>query len=387
MAIEHLLRRHRFREHPFATWMAEDEIGNIQGWFIKPPFLPTLLGDVGRGSVRPSSDLVFGPRGSGKTALRICLEAALLERAEPVMVLRYTDFSAVLASAPRPSLEAHVEEILRLGTMALIGFLAEVPERAEALTDARRAELAGLVQHYISNLSTDSQRRYAEDLTPRRKRLQAAGRSVVEIYNGVISVLNRERITPVDWRTERAGNPNDNTLPSSRLQRFWDLANSAGLSSIWILVDGLDEAPTTKTPEAILACLAEILLSQRLMEFRTGNTQVMCFKIFMTHPEALRRLLAMEDFRFDRISVHDIGLTHADLNLALSRRLAHFSNDKVLHFDEICESAARGAHDQIVALANKHPRTLFRIAHEVFSQFERTQRQGIFGRNSSTRIR
>jgi len=106
MGLDHLIEYHRFKSHPFATWMAEDETVDLRHWFVDPPFLQALLGDTGshgRG-IHVSSDRVFGMRGTGKTALRVRLEQELVARNADALVLRYSDFSPALESGSRPPL-------------------------------------------------------------------------------------------------------------------------------------------------------------------------------------------------------------------------------------------------------------------------------------------
>jgi hypothetical protein len=43
----------------------------------------------------------------------------------------------------------------------------------------------------------------------------------------------------------------------------------------------------------------------------------------------------------------------------------------VLNFDQICVDDAEGTHDKLVDEAKLRPRTLFRMAHEILSEFQR----------------
>src|SRR5712691_8125905 len=110
MALDSFYQHHKFIVPPFESWIAEDK-HHLPNWFIEPTFLNTLLGGL-PSKPRPSSDIVFGSPGSGKTALRMTLERELQKRLPESLVLRYVDFGAVLTTSDRPPLAAHVEELL-----------------------------------------------------------------------------------------------------------------------------------------------------------------------------------------------------------------------------------------------------------------------------------
>src|SRR5205823_12227281 len=120
---------HGFVGHPFATWIAESE-KNLPQWFVPPAFLKSVTGDTGDAKpLEPSSHIVFGRPGDGKTAIRLMLERELVDRAPNSLVLRYTDFTTPLSVNARPLLSDHVDEILRLGTIGLISVWQDEPKR------------------------------------------------------------------------------------------------------------------------------------------------------------------------------------------------------------------------------------------------------------------
>jgi hypothetical protein len=131
MGLAKLLMKHGFAVSPFDSWTAESE-AQLPQWYVPPTFLSTLLGlPIGvEQSVPavPRSHIVFGRPGDGKTALRIVLERDILARAPNALLLRYLDLTPVLAESPQPSLASHVDEILKLATIALIGRWFETVE-------------------------------------------------------------------------------------------------------------------------------------------------------------------------------------------------------------------------------------------------------------------
>jgi hypothetical protein len=347
MSLTDLLEHHHFRSHPFDAWIAEDETA-LQKWFVAPPFQNRILGYEQRKDItpRPRSHVIFGKLGAGKTAICKKVESELLERAPNSLVLRYKDFSNPLGSSERPSITAHIEEILRLATTELIGFWTKLPDRYPRLGVIQKAELAGLVNHYFESLPLETKWHYTYKLSPIAGRLlstvKSGGHALVDTYNATISVIKKEKIEPTIWDNSDSSDVGKGN-PHLRLQRFWHLANAFGVESIWVLVDRIDESPGLTKGEAIFKCIADLLLSQRIMLFRDQyDKQVICFKVFLSRPEYVLPLLKEEDFRLDRIETHTIDWNRKDLDKALTRRLAYYSYDKTLSFDEICDPDAQG---------------------------------------------
>ncbi len=380
MALDDLLQRHGFSQHPFRTWSAEDEPEHDLGqWFVSPPFYDDVLGRVGAGPIRPTSHVVFGSPGAGKTALRKMVESDLLASGPTYLIIRYTNFSRVLKTPGRPPAHRHVEEILRLGTTGLLAHWLQWPDRYDRLNAGERAELAGLVLEYYENLPPDAKHSYTSTLSPYAGRaltlLKAGYRTVVEGYNGVISVLRKEKIEPTKWADPSEGS--ESADPVSRLERFWYLARALGLEAVWVLVDSVDEHPLANSGQAIFEAMAELLMNLRILEFREGDKQVICFKLFLTRPAEVLPLLEQANFRKDRVPIRTIEWSRRDLDLALQKRLAHYSNKNVLSFDDLCDPALKGTHDKLLDAARLRPRVLFRTAYEIFAVFQRTAAPGL----------
>jgi hypothetical protein len=235
------------------------------------------------------------------------------------------------------------------------------------------------VLEYYERLPPDAKHSYTSTLSPYAGRaltaLQASYRTIVEGYNGVISVLKKEKIEPTKWAVGSADT--ESADPVSRLERFWYLAKALGLEAVWVLVDSVDEHPLANSGQAIFDAMAEILMNLRILEFREGDKQVICFKLFLTRPTEVLPLLEREGFRKDRVPIRTIEWTRRDLDLALQKRLAHYSNKTVLSFDDLCDPAIKGTHDTLLDAAQLRPRVLFRTAYEILAVFQRTAAPGL----------
>jgi hypothetical protein len=215
---------------------------------------------------------------------------------------------------------------------------------------------------------------YVNDLNPVIGRLTGVAKvgkkALVDLYNTTISILSKEMIEPTSWEMD-GGSGKKIESPILRLQRLWALAEKMGAKSIWVLIDGVDEASGHSSPEAIFDAISKLLLSLPVMEFRRESTQIICFKVFLTRPDEVKPLLKNAGFRFDRLKMEDIRWHRKDLNQCLGKRLAFYSNNRVLNFDQLCLPEAKGTHDLLLDSAELRPRTLFRMAHEIFAEFQR----------------
>lgn len=373
MGLRELLRRHRFEGHPFDTWIAESE-RNLPEWFVPPAFLPNIAGDSGGTTLLPRSHLVFGRPGDGKTAIRLTLERELESRAPNALVLRYTDFSRPLAVDRRPPVGEHIEELLRLGTIALISVWQSEPDRYTALSAGHKSELAWLVDRYYEQLPPQVRETYAGRISPLNNRIRRfltqGVRIAVDAYNATVSILKQEKIEPIQWASPSATGQTALDDPFMRLQRFWGVVNAFRIDAVWVLVDKVDESPGTQGAEAIFKCVADLLLTPTVMEYRVDEKQVICFKVFLTHPAELGPMLKVAGFRPDRVKVETISWTRRDLDQAMTKRLGHYSNLNVTSFDALCAAEAIGTHDRLLDECGLRPRTLFRMAHEIFAQLQ-----------------
>jgi hypothetical protein len=274
---------------------------DLKKWFVPPPFLDTVIGKTGGAKVSlfPSSNLIFGRPGSGKTAIRKAIEMELLNREPEALILRYVSFIDVMKPSSKPSLNEHIEGILKLATIGLIAFWREDFQRYSNLGATDKAELAGLVFRCYENLPPMTKESYVNDLNPVIGKLTGAAKvgkkALVELYSTTIPV----------------------------------------------------------------------------MEFRRDSTQLICFKVFLTRPDEVKPLLEEAGFRFDRLKMEDIKWHRKDINRCLGKRLAFYSNNRVLNFDQICLPEAKGTHDLLLDSAELRPRTLFRMAHEILAEFQR----------------
>src|ERR1700676_5504750 len=88
MALREFLARIGFAENPFQFTNADEE-EHLQTYFIPPPYFNSVWGDP----ESPKSQVIFGPRGGGKSAQRRMIE--LKAETSDVFVITYDRFEGL----------------------------------------------------------------------------------------------------------------------------------------------------------------------------------------------------------------------------------------------------------------------------------------------------
>ncbi|MGC8781151.1 MAG: winged helix-turn-helix domain-containing protein [Anaerolineae bacterium] len=153
----------------------------------------------------------------------------------------------------------------------------------------------------------------------------------------------------------------DGPSPSEQLDALVQLLADCGLGPLVILVDGLDEFPTTAgDPARITDFLAPLLGTLPLIE-RPG----LAFKFFLPQ-EVEAELRRRPWFRTDRLRLFHVVWDDRKLQEMLGQRLVHFSvagNRPYTRLGQLCQSELAGRIDaELVSLAGGLPRAALALA-------------------------
>jgi hypothetical protein len=188
------LRHHGLGSNPFSAEEArqDDVFARLEDSFHHPDF-DKMCGDFSR----PSTSVVFGERGSGKTAIRLQMLHRLrahnaTERGHQVMGVAYDDFDAIIGSVARHAaggstaravmeltLADHVDALLGLATPALVDAAMGRPSSGAAAPIDLGAEPTRTIRaldrrHREHFLLLQSLYDRAEELPGRTRRLRRA---------------------------------------------------------------------------------------------------------------------------------------------------------------------------------------------------------------------
>lgn len=144
----------------------------------------------------------------------------------------------------------------------------------------------------------------------------------------------------------------DSDSPVRLLSRFAQLVQRAGLQTVYILVDRLDERLLTfRDPHKLAALIAPLVADLPLMEIPG-----VAFKLF------LPREAIMSFVRPERLRVLEVVWDNERLRELLRLRLRVYSNDNVQSLGKLCEDAlAPRIESEMIEMADGSPRHLLQL--------------------------
>ena len=356
-----LLKNLGFQVNPFASLEAGKEEG--EEWFyesfVEPPHFDEIVGDARS----PQPALIFAPRGSGKTALRVMLDYYCRRGYVPggkVLSVLHTDLSSleeiVRLNPQIPLSRFHTEMILRAGLVALCRQAKEEPTLRDTLQKElepdEQAYLCWYISLYGRNLSL-SQTHFLRQLGLHPKSQEEIG-----------FLAKRE-----GWPIHLFSDLLEDKLGGSYvllLQHFVELLlNPRLFAACYVLVDGVDELESTAANWAYAAALVEPLAANLKLLDLPG----VGFKFFL--PAELKPYLeAREAVRCDRVLWYDLAWTKERLLELLHKRLLVFSDYHVENLDQVCVDALKGGRleREMVEACGDSPRNLLRLGQELLRQ-------------------
>ncbi|MFZ6186021.1 P-loop ATPase, Sll1717 family [Nannocystis pusilla] len=339
-----------FEEDPFFHTNAANE-PLLSRYFIQPPYFRSLQAD----ERRPSSGVVFAPRGSGKTAQALMLSEHA--RSVGILPLLYDHFPGLdkIAGQP-PSLDYHVLNVARIGITALLLYMCSQKIKFSVLGDLHMA--AGNLCHRLTRSITG----------PDVKRLQAN-----PFLRDGLGDLWAEQLasasSPGEFLVQHCQEQGLGLKPSSG-----DLSASNALAivkavaqrllfkGISVIVDRVDEAPWS----ANSAERTYRLVHPMLAELSLFDDPYVGWKVFLW--DQCKGQLR-DRARTDRLPVYDLSWTQDDLRTMLTSRLQAFSGNRISDLTQISEaSSALAADVWPFIFAHYSPRSLIRILQYTISE-------------------
>jgi hypothetical protein len=284
--LEKFVQAHHFKANPFGTTNAEQEQEHLSSFFVHVPWFDRLVGDT----QRPESLLLFAPQGHGKTTHRIEVgRIAGNRRVNPALVVHFTDFDVLFeAQQQSPQSNPYLRLLLQKTLLALDELIYTAPERGDRLQrdQAMRKRFHALLTMFAPL------RAYERGFTRQHPDIA----ELVTAFEGMQMGMQL-------W-----------------LRELSSLTQAAGFSSVYVLIDGVDElAATRAVPETALNLLRPLLDAPGVLQ-ESG----FAFKFFL--PESVEALMRQHNVgRLDRIPLYTLRWTDSELHTMLSRRLVSYS--------------------------------------------------------------
>jgi len=352
------LKGHGFTENPFALREASREV-RLSEYFVEGPHYDKVKGSTDD----PCTAFVFAARGCGKSAYRVMIERACRpdDRDSSVLAIPYTDFSRVLAEADgdlvQVTADHHRQAILAAGLTTLLREFVESPQGFLKLPLKRQGILKALMNKHAPSLLHPT---FLSDRLREWGKEGAADlleKAPEQELPATLLTLTSEPLRLFLYTLLSAPSeplPDDMTL-IERWQTLVALIRRAGLETIYVLVDGLDEFAETAigAQAAIKVFLLPLVADLSLMEMPS-----VAFKFFLPL-QVLRMLQKSPAARFDRLEQYHLEWQDDHLLRMLRGRLQAFSKDRVSSLDAIADVSVAGRVDaQLVKWACSSPRKL-----------------------------
>ncbi|PRP67879.1 P-loop ATPase, Sll1717 family [Nonlabens agnitus] len=345
-----------FQENPFQHTNADKEKDYLSKYFIQPDYFEDVWGDIDS----PVSNIIYAPRGGGKTAQRLMIEERALQH-DNVLTITYTNHDLTsFKTASDVTLLYHLEYLNRLMLLAFF-------DRLNSLDDFRYMfEFSNSERQYIYKLC----RIYLYE-TPASFPKQAIN-SLKTISDRAVDVWNKFK-TPISEIIKKITKAKglevdiskidlDKKLKMSHKDNFDNirqLLNRLGLTTIYVLIDKVDEQSLTgNDPKASYDLIADLIKDLELLE-----TPGMAFKFFLW--DKLEPFCA-RFARPDRVFSYKLEWKSADLQEMLNERLSAYSDGNVGNakalFHEL-KSLGR-----VILFSELSPRDCIRICNRILSE-------------------
>lgn len=311
-----------FEEDPFSVYEADQERFYLHHLFVDRPYLHEILGDP----AHPQTAFLLAKRGEGKTATRemVAYECTHAQFRRQALAIRYFDFDFLLEQVGGDPLKLSTRHHVNLIVREILKALAyEVPPT--------------FYEHIIGTDRSVLMSYIAEFADPR---------SQLELTK-ILSC----QVQPLRWE---AFSPLETLQTLAHLITKLGSSNDKNYQSLYILVDRVDETPLGIDHAHLL--LKPLVSTGPLLE-----TPHVAFKFFLP-TEVGEKLRQEVKLRTDRICFQQISWGKDDLRRIVDQRLAHFSNNKVERFEDLCSTTVKNsALDRLIKACENSPRTLLRM--------------------------
>ena len=345
---------HGFKQDPFASTNALHE-DFLEEYFITPPYFYSLIGST----INPKSTFVIAPRGTGKTAQRIMIEK-MSEHEKGLLTIVYDKFPIEgITNIEDIKLEDH---LIRINKYLVIALLTELNERGieRTLNSYEKSNLKLLIELYlngISNNEVDNAIKSIKGVTGRIGDLwRAAGKPINSIVN---SILKAKGLEGVDLTLSgKAIRKVDYEDVYSHMNFLEDLFKAIGISSVYVLVDSIDETSLTGND----AKKSYLLIKPFIKDLRILERRTIVFKFFVW--DKIEEYWT-QDMRKDRIETFVIEWNLEEIKNLIKERLKAYSEQKIDRLSQIFDCDEEDI-DLIYIFANNSPRDLINILKSIF---------------------
>jgi len=358
--MEGFFKTFGFSENPFASTNADKE-PRLAAYFVPPPYFSSVRGNP----EDPRSNVIFAPRGAGKTAQKVMLEDYIENQNDhAIFAITYDQFRSFNKSRiSQVNSDWHLVQIIQrmlAGIISLIdeGHGANLSQHEKRTLSFCFKNFLGSLSNAEANLAFNSVKSYIERS---KDFLRKHGHNISAVVAAIATKWGFEAPALKSIDQEMKDEPLTDIF-----NRLRDIIIGFGFSSIYILVDRIDEVPDLiNDAESSQRFIAPLVNNLHLLE--SNNV---AFKFFLW--DRMEDFVTAAGFRPDRIPVYRLNWSDAELEDMLSRRLMAYSNGIVNNLNQIADdSVYLDLHKLVCSLSIGSPRDVIRLAQRIVDEHTR----------------
>lgn len=365
MEFNEYLSKLGFDINPFQTTNADKEVDYLSDYFIKPDYFEDVWGDP----YNPVSNIIYAPRGGGKTAQRIMIE----KRAEDfndILTISYTNHDlSGYKTIDEIDITYHLIYLNRLLLLSLLNRINEEGFNFDFTFDfLERQYIYKIAKIYLYDTPSSFPHQAMSSLKKIEDYAVDLWKNFKEPIANVIRQITKNKGMEVDLSKCEI----DEKIRQSHRDNFIniiDLLQKAQYKSIIILVDKVDEQSLTgNNPEASFKLICPLLKDLELLEM-----SCVCFKFFLW--DALKHYTVLHA-RPDRVLSYDLKWESRQIRDMLNKRVASYSKGKVCDFSKMFINIR--SLGRIILFSELSPRDCVRICMRVISEQFKHNNNSIF---------
>ena len=356
MDINEYINSLGFKINPFQHTNADKEIDYLDKYFISPDYFEDVWGDPNN----PVSNIVYAPRGAGKTAQRIMIEKRAA-KFENVLTITYANHDlSQFRKIGDISLSYHYTYLNRLLLLSFFSKLSEMDsfDYASTFNFSERQFLYKLCRIYLFDTPASFPKQAISSLKTVEDRLVDIWKNFKEPIAKIIKEISKSKGVEIDL----SGIEIDKKLELSHKDNFFNTLiylKKIAIDSIYFLVDKVDEQELTgNDPKASYQLISPLIKDLELLE-----TPGICFKFFLW--DALKIHCAV-DARPDRVFSYELKWTFNQLQEMLNKRVKAYSENK--HSDFSIFFSHPKYLGRIILFSEGSPRDCVRICNTIISE-------------------
>lgn len=379
-----LMQELGFTENPFGSYTAETE-PNIEKYAVKPPYYETVI----EKALHSKSFILFGYRGSGKSATRLTIFKEIWKKHQPnstcPLPINFTDFEKIVKIKSQHPADL-IDELAFKTIETLLSWLSALstPDREifiEGLQDFERTLFIDLLQEFYLNRpefqrnisATDALQIFDLAWTERtslwvQKKWSALSSLMASIANGVaqkhLGTDGHQSESIRELLYDKKGSTEKTSIVI--INKLVELVRSFGFSGIVILIDKVDEtSKTNNSVDATAELIYPLLGNIQLLEIDGFGIQ-----FFMWDKVKEKFLTDTTYVRMDKIANTSISWDKDYLKELINQRLLFYSEKRIISYAQLFENGCSSDEiiNQLIELSAYSPRNLIKLMDTIIRE-------------------